>query len=307
MARALILLLFLVTSAHASGKSEFRGLYDRGRASSSLDNAGPFHLLATIRTDDGKIVGTLQEDHFGKELWRSKTDLDGFSKIVVRNGKQQWKRSNAQFDPFAVRTFWRAIRPFYIEHLPAPDSIKEEKSQSSLCAKWENVSVCLNQTTGAFVKLIADMDTLDYLQYQGFASQQVPEKVEVTDDLGRHFRVDIEISPAPELKESMFSPPAPSDMESEPICEHVKPEKPIAGADARAILSNLRGDAIVLVRVVVTKGGGVVPIEVLRSPDEKFTRAAVDSIKLWKFKPATCNDVPVDRYLTFGIKVHGHL
>lgn len=49
----------------------------------------------------------------------------------------------------------------------------------------------------------------------------------------------------------------------------------------------------VVIRAVIRSSGVVVPMYAVSGPHE-FENAAMDAVRLWKFKPYTENDVPVD-------------
>lgn len=50
---------------------------------------------------------------------------------------------------------------------------------------------------------------------------------------------------------------------------------------------------VVILSVVVLTNGRVEPIEVKRSPDPRLTAAAVETIRLWHYKPGRFGGVPI--------------
>jgi len=58
---------------------------------------------------------------------------------------------------------------------------------------------------------------------------------------------------------------------------------------------------MVIVESVVTEEGIVEEIQVLESPDERLSRAAVDAIRQWRFDPALCDGEPVAVYYNLTV------
>ncbi len=58
---------------------------------------------------------------------------------------------------------------------------------------------------------------------------------------------------------------------------------------------------IVTLRSTISDKGMVEDIEVLESPDESLTDAAVEAVEQWRFKPALCDGKPVGVYYNLTI------
>jgi TonB family protein len=59
---------------------------------------------------------------------------------------------------------------------------------------------------------------------------------------------------------------------------------------------------LVVVRAVVTDKGVVDEMEILQSPDERLSQAAMDAIGQWRFEPALCDGKPVSVYYNLTVK-----
>jgi protein TonB len=59
---------------------------------------------------------------------------------------------------------------------------------------------------------------------------------------------------------------------------------------------------LVTVETVITEEGVVEDIQVLESPDDRLTAAAVEAIQQWRFEPALCDGEPVGVYYNLTIK-----
>ena len=59
---------------------------------------------------------------------------------------------------------------------------------------------------------------------------------------------------------------------------------------------------VVTVETVITEDGEVAEVEVLRSPDERLSKASVEAVRQWTFEPALCDGRPVGVYYNLTIK-----
>jgi TonB family protein len=59
---------------------------------------------------------------------------------------------------------------------------------------------------------------------------------------------------------------------------------------------------VVTLETVINENGTVDEIEVLRSPDERLSKAAVEAVRQWTFEPALCDGRPVGVYYNLTIK-----
>jgi len=61
---------------------------------------------------------------------------------------------------------------------------------------------------------------------------------------------------------------------------------------------------IVIVETVINENGTVDGIEVVESPDESLSEAAVEAVRQWTFEPALCDGRPVGVYYNVTLKFH---
>jgi TonB family protein len=94
-----------------------------------------------------------------------------------------------------------------------------------------------------------------------------------------------------------------------------EPEGPIhVGGDVKApvksyspqpayteIARKARVQGVVIVQAIIDKQGSVTNVKVLKGLPMGLDKAAVDSIKTWKFEPATLNGKPVDVYYNLTV------
>jgi len=59
---------------------------------------------------------------------------------------------------------------------------------------------------------------------------------------------------------------------------------------------------VVTLETVITEDGTIDKIEVLRSPDERLSKASVEAVSQWTFEPALCDGRPVGVYYDLTLK-----
>lgn len=82
--------------------------------------------------------------------------------------------------------------------------------------------------------------------------------------------------------------------------EAVEKVETIYPEDARAE----RIVGFVVLETVITTGGTVEEVRVLKSPDERLSAAAVEAIRQWRFEPALCDGTPVSVFYQMTFKFH---
>ena len=79
------------------------------------------------------------------------------------------------------------------------------------------------------------------------------------------------------------------------VVEKIKPKYPPEAREEKVM-------GLVIVETVITEEGVVEDVEVLESPDERLSAAAVEAIQRWQFEPALCDGKPVGVYYNLTIK-----
>jgi len=83
------------------------------------------------------------------------------------------------------------------------------------------------------------------------------------------------------------TPPPGENIETPKLLRKVKPVYP---SEARA--AGIRGE--VVLEMIIDKSGSVRDVKVVRGLPKGLSRAAVDAVSQWKFKPGTLRGEPVD-------------
>jgi TonB family protein len=81
------------------------------------------------------------------------------------------------------------------------------------------------------------------------------------------------------------------------VVEKINPKYPPEAREEKVM-------GMVIVETVITEEGVVEEIQVLDSPDDRLSAAAVEAIQQWQFNPALCDGKPVAVYYNLTIKFH---
>jgi protein TonB len=91
-----------------------------------------------------------------------------------------------------------------------------------------------------------------------------------------------------------------SDCECEEITRPVAIEKTQPKYPEEARKEKIMGD--VILETIITEEGLVDAVEVVESPDERLTAAAIAAVKDWRFDPALCDGKPVGVYYVLTMR-----
>jgi TonB family protein len=104
------------------------------------------------------------------------------------------------------------------------------------------------------------------------------------------------ITPAPKNEDTSDNPMRITADVVQPVLIHkVNPEYPEIARKARI-------QGVVIMEAVITKEGTIEDVKVLRGVHKILDQAAVNSVKQWRYKPATLNGQPVKVYSTVTVK-----
>lgn len=78
-------------------------------------------------------------------------------------------------------------------------------------------------------------------------------------------------------------------------------------ADYSATLREQKVQGAVILSGIITTGGSVEDIKVVKSPSIELTKLAIAAFRQWRYKPALCDDkpVPVQITTTMTFSLHG--
>jgi len=309
--------VILVASLAFAGKKEReeegRVLLDRATQLSDIRATGApsFQLKVSFRVtnENATAEGTYTETWLSRGQWRRETVLGDLRKTVVANGQTRWTLSSITPFPtglneigFSMATleatseFWRAdkIEDREIRSLAArciETKADSRGSRSALCfAKEKGTLIAKAVPLEVHDKIVES--TCEYRNYQEFGAKIFPRQILCFDALkpvleATVLELNAEVSPDPVL----FAP-LTGGTESANCQGTMKPPTLIYGPDPSLPRRETPKNPVDI-EVLVKVDGKTSDLKVVRSVDEMFDHEAVETVRKWRFKPATCDGVPI--------------
>jgi TonB family protein len=133
----------------------------------------------------------------------------------------------------------------------------------------------------------------EYSDYASFGASMYPQTVQIFRENLAPFEVQqISITPA-HLNDDVFK--VPDNAVEVEGCDHEKPPEAISTPEPSFPkgAKDARQEAVTVVNALVSNEGKVISAQALGSDLYGFAQITVDTVKIWRFKPATCNGRPV--------------
>jgi|HubBroStandDraft_6_1064221.scaffolds.fasta_scaffold206365_1 TonB family protein len=291
-------------------------LLDKARQLSDIrsPNATAFRLKATfslIGKNLDMIEGTYTEVWVSKSQWRRETVVKDWRRTEVGGAARVWLLDSSNDFPEQATLLSNAIEVFRwpLVNL-AFDSVSDhpEIAPSAECAVTKpdpanrnlRLAFCFDKKTGLLLEKVFPeerpwnlaSEACDYSSFHKIGDHWLPYKIACSED--RHHQLDVaivEISPEPSPDPALFTPP-PGATELG-VCEQKsKPPRPAVARSPRWPPASDQKSQVTVSIVVDTKG---IPqdIKVVDSAGASFNEAAVNTVRSWRFFPATCGGDPM--------------
>jgi len=302
--KPVIMVLLLFHLAHAESKQQrAEELLKRATQGSSLDPSWgePYRIQYRFRVTAFGAVdapGTYLRIWGGPGRVRQEISVPGFSETIVLNGNRKWTLRNTVAEPNVLIWLMRGLQPNprwgsgEVAH-----AIRAEKhgAQSFQCLDWGPKNggwrtFCFDDATGALTAM-TDLGTrFEYSEWQQINSRLAPRRVKMLGD--EHQEVDAElVSLEPHSSdESTFSEPPGAQEWTH--CEHQS--MPVVTRDPWPDFGPW-GPKQYSVEVygVIETDGRVDNVAIVSSSDKELEKPALAAFSRWRFRPATCERVPI--------------
>lgn len=307
---ALVCLLTLPVNA-ANDEARGKQLLAHAAESGNLwaANSGSFRLRSRVlfHTSRGQLEGTYTSNWVSPKRSRAEWEVSGYSSVQVQIDQKLWMKRAPGFVPLRVwqaqdgMMFWkllkldpkRHIRKIRIRSL---NGLRAECVEIGVDA-LENNEACFDTVTGDLIQLKRFENRFEFSDYAVFGVKRYPRtiKVEEAGKPAAEVRVEeLEVvnTPSPELFR------APTGAEEWPACDDadkLTPTKPTEQGppDYPMHLRTARVTGKVTLYAVVWTDGSVRSLAVTRSVHPSLDEAAMDAVRRWRYRPATCGDIPV--------------
>jgi TonB family protein len=315
----------LVASLAFAGKKETeeegKMLLDRAVKLSEIRAAGapPFRLTAKfkIMNEDSNAEGTYTETWLSPGQWRRETALGDLHRTVVANGPTRWTLGSVSpsmpgisdlgfpMDTLGPASeFWKAdkIEDRQIRSSGArciETKADSQGSRSALCFAKDK-GILLAKAWPAQVRDKIVESTCEYRDYQEFGGKVFPRQILCFDALRPVFEeTTVELSPEPSPDPALFAPLL-GGKESANCQGAVRPPTPAYSPDPDLPRRETPKHPVDI-ELLVQADGKVSDLKVVRSIDEAFDQAALKAVRKWRFKPATCDGVPMTTHIYVSV------
>lgn len=291
-------------SASAEKAPDPQQLLDAAHKATDLASAGAYTLQATLVVNPGnpklerRAKLMIVRDH---DRARFTLESEGRTEErVILGAKQYIVPGQGALAAMGLRDFdysWDPGRPpqFETKQRPSFGEVRKQKIQGKEAWCFDRklpqskTKLCFDVTKSILLHEGSGENHKEYSDYASLGASMYPQKVQIFRENLAPFELDqISIAPA-QANDDLFKVPQ-NALEVEG-CDHEKPPEPISTPEPSFPkgAKDARQEAISLIYALVNTEGKIVSAEALGTDSYGFGQNAVDSVKTWRFKPATCN------------------
>jgi len=328
--RKLNLLLFVILAVSPSfgenKRQESKALVEHALQLSNIRTKGApaFRLKTTFKVmkDDSIVTeGTYTETWVSSDKWRRETVAGDFRRIEVSNGTEYSNMDNISGVPEGVGETGFRIDPLVFSAEYWKIRRIEDRTIDSLAVRCiqakvgGNAELCFSQTSGVLVtkgfaaskpSVRAVDSTCAYRDYQEFSGRLFPRVIQCSANHKPMFEETVvELSPEPSPDSALFAPP-PKGQGAEHCQGITKPPKLVRSPDPHPVDQRLSPQGKVVLTVNVGIDGVPRELSLVHSAGKPFDEAAIESVRDWRFKPATCNGSPVSVNINIEVDFGGY-
>ncbi len=324
--RSLLLVLTLtslVCTAFASKKDEEgAALINHAKQLSDIraEGAPAFRLKMSFKIikEDGSVLeGSHTEVWASKTQWRRETVLGDFRETQIVAGRKRWVLNSATALPERLGDFLSLTDIFRFQ----PESWKPQKigdrelnGHSVRCIEteanpWGARSVlCFDKISGTINAHMSPSELGNraremvcfYDDYEKFGDRVLARSYECGKD--KHPILEarvVELTAEPATGSAFFTPPDGAK-ESVNCLSPIKSPTAVYDPDPERPRTS-GGQTPVVINMVVGTDGKTHDLRVTSAPNRDFDKAALEAVRQWTFKPATCDGEPVEAHVAVDI------
>jgi TonB family protein len=312
----------------ADPQSEAETLLERARHLSDIrgPNAPPFRLNATfsfVGDDLETFEGTYTEFWVSDSEWRKEIVIGDRKRIEIGRDSKLWETEIGPMIPekasrieFATSVFPARSAKLDFESLDAVVNQQAANERATRCAitkaagpSRERSALCFDQAIGVLVQYtvpqwaryhITDF-ACSYGEFKKFGDQWFP--YEITCQQGGHRQMEVHVAAldAENFNDvKLFEPPVGSIELGRCIAGEVSPKLDYARGPTE-LAGNPGRISSVTVRLVVDIKGEPQDVKIVRSGGDKFDRQAIELVRGWQFRAATCNGQPMAKQIELQV------
>lgn len=315
-------ILFMSTAFADEKDAEVVALIERAKQLSDIraEGAPPFQLKLTfkiIEENGASLEGAYTEVWVSKTHWRRETILGDFRRTQIVVDRKRWHLDSATAVPEHLEDSFRLtdigrFRPEAWKGVKVED--RRLAGLSVRCLELKNgpyarSALCFDKTSGT---LVADFipsqpgtrigETVClYNDYQKFGDRLLARSYQCDQDERMKMEARVVELAAPATDQTVFTQPQGAK-ESVNCLSPIKAPTVVSQPDPKTLASLVR--TLVVIRFIVGTDGKPHDLKVTSAPNRGFDEAALDAVRQWIFKPATCDGEPVEADVSVNIMFH---
>lgn len=295
-------------SASAEQAPSAQQLLERVHKATDLSSVGAYTLQATLVVNPGnakferRAKLMIVRDH---DRARVTLESDGHTEErIVLGAKQYIVPGQGALGAMGLRDFdysWDPGRPpqFKTNERPSFGDVRKQKIQGKEAWCFDRklpqakTKLCFDVAKSMLVHESSSESHTEYSDYASLGPSMYPQRVQVFRENMAPFELEqISITPTHANGDLFKVPQNALEIEK---CDDEKPPVAISAPEPSfpKDAKDARQEAISVINVVLNNEGKIVSAEALGPDSYGFGKNSVDSIKTWRFKPATCNGRPV--------------
>jgi TonB family protein len=296
-------------SASAEQAPSAQQLLDAAHKATDLASAGAYILQATLvvnpNNPKSERRGTLTiiRDH---DRARLTLESDGRTEErVVLGTRQFFAPGQGTLSTMGLKAFdysWDPGRPSRFETNQKHSFSKVGKQKIQGWDAWcfdskvpqAKTKLCFDAATSLLLHDgSSEKSRTEYSDYASFGTSMYPQRVQIfRENLAPFELQQISITPA-RLNDDVFK--VPDNAVEVEGCDHEKPPEAISAPEPSFPkgAKDARQEGVTVINVLVDNEGRVVSAQASGPDSYGFGQTTVDTVKTWRFKPATCSGRPV--------------
>jgi hypothetical protein len=304
---ALLLLCFGLMSASAEQAPSAQQLLDAVHKATDVSAAGAYILHATIVINPGdpkierKAKLTILRDH---RRARFTLESDGRAEErVILGSKVFVVPGQGTLFAMGLKDFdysWDPGRPRFASHeVVSFGSVRKQKVQGRDAWCFDRkikykTKVCFDAATSVLLhEASSEKSRQEYSDYASFGTSLYPRKVQIFRENLAPFEIQQISITATEFNDAAFKlPEHPIEVET---CDFEEPPKPLHTPEPEFsdAARSAHAQGLVYLYLLINGSGTVIGVQPLATDPYGLAQNAVNTVKGWRFKPATCNGISV--------------
>jgi TonB family protein len=301
-------------------------LIDHARRLSDIRSPGApaFRLKATFSftgTDLDTVQGTYTEVWASDSQWRRETLVKTSKHIEVGGPSKSWLLDNTDDFPQPATQLSSLLDIFPSNSASLVFETIADQGQADPPAECAITKpdahhlksvFCFDKQSGVLLEKILPEVRLrntvnqsrDYGSFRKFGDFWFPRQIETREDRHKQLEVSVvELSAEPSPDPALFTPP-PGSVELGRCSDKLQLPVAIFTPDT-SLPFRLDDDSpvVVTLSLVVDTKGKPQNVRVLRPQHKDYEKSALSSVRVWRFKPATCNGEPMPTMINVQVDV----